>query len=107
MAIFGHSKFVPVFLGKIVRIKLEEPFLVILNLCQSFWEKLSEKNQNGQKCCSKFYLTIFLYISLLSIMVLKVMKKSLKNNCQKKHFCQKNIFENKKQIRTKNVLEIF
>ena len=31
MAIFGHSKFIPVFLGKIVGKKSEWPFLVILN----------------------------------------------------------------------------
>ena len=36
---FGHSEFVPVFMGKIVRKKLEQPFLTILMLCQSFWEK--------------------------------------------------------------------
>ena len=46
MAIFGHSKFVPVFLGKIVRKYLEWPFLAILNLYQSFWEKLSENIRN-------------------------------------------------------------
>ena len=49
MAIFGHSKFIPVFLEKIVRKTLEQPFLAILNLYQSFWEKLSENIWNGQK----------------------------------------------------------
>ena len=43
MPIFGHSKFIPVFLGKIVRKNFKQPFLAILNLYQSFWEKLSEK----------------------------------------------------------------
>ena len=38
--IFGHSKFIPVFLGKIVRQNSEWPFLAILNLYQSFWEEL-------------------------------------------------------------------
>ena len=47
MAIFGHSKFIPVFLRKIVRKNSEWPFLTILNLYQSFWEKLSEKNWNS------------------------------------------------------------
>ena len=47
MAIFGHSKFVPVSLGKIVRKNLKQPFLAILNLYQSFCEKLLEKIQNG------------------------------------------------------------
>ena len=39
MAIFGHSEFTPVFLGK----NLEQPFLAILNLYQSFWENCQEK----------------------------------------------------------------
>ena len=47
MHIFGHSEFLPVFLGKIVRKHLEWPFLAILNLYQSFWEKLSEEIWNG------------------------------------------------------------
>ena len=47
MAIFGHSKFIPVFLGKIVGKKSEWPFLAIPNLYQSFWERLSEKIWNG------------------------------------------------------------
>ena len=47
MAIFGHSEFVPVFLGKIVGKNLEQPLLSIPNLYQSFWEKLSKKIQNG------------------------------------------------------------
>ena len=45
--IFGHSKFIPVFLGNIVRKRLEQTFLAIPNLYQSFWEKLLEKIQNG------------------------------------------------------------
>ena len=47
MYIFSHSKFIPVFLGKIVGKNSEWPFLAILNLCQSFWEKVLEKIQNG------------------------------------------------------------
>ena len=43
MHIFGHSEFIPVFLGKIVRKNSEQPFLAILNLYQSSWEKLLEK----------------------------------------------------------------
>ena len=46
-AIFGHSKFIPVFLGKTVGKNSEWPFLAILNLYQSFWEKLLEKNWNS------------------------------------------------------------
>ena len=35
MAIFGHFEFIPVFLGKIVGKKSEQPFLAIPNLYQS------------------------------------------------------------------------
>ena len=85
MAILGHFKFIPVFLGKIVRKNLEWPILAIPNLYQSFREILLEKVQNGhfwpfliyislfRKNCQKklgmaifghseFFLTIFLYI---------------------------------------------
>ena len=43
-SIYGHSKFIPVFLGKIVGKNSEWPFLAIPNLYQSSWEKLLEKN---------------------------------------------------------------
>ena len=56
MSNFGNSKFLPVFLGKIVGKNLELPFLAILNLFPSFWEKIFTrnlgkivgKNSNGQ-----------------------------------------------------------
>ena len=44
--IFGHSKFIPFFLGKIVGKNLERPFSAVLDLYQSFSEKLLEKIQN-------------------------------------------------------------
>ena len=44
---FGHFKFLPLSLVKIVRKNVEWLFLAILNLYQSFWEKLSEKIWNG------------------------------------------------------------
>ena len=47
MAIFGHSEFIQVFLKKIVGKNSEWPFLAILILYQSFWEKLSKKIQNS------------------------------------------------------------
>ena len=47
MPIFGLSEFIPVFLGKIVGKNFECPFLAVLNLYQSFWEKYFEKIQNG------------------------------------------------------------
>ena len=69
MAIFGHSKFVPVFLRKIVG---TWPFLAIPNLYQSFWETLSKKNWNihfwpfliytspfGKNCQKKIGTSIF------------------------------------------------
>ena len=43
MCIFGHSEFTPVFLGKIVRKNLIWPFLAIPNLYQSFWENCWKK----------------------------------------------------------------
>ena len=51
---FGHSEFIPVFLGKIVRKNLEWPFFAIPNLYQSFWEKLSEKKWPFQIYTSLF-----------------------------------------------------
>ena len=47
MPIFGYSKCIPVFLGKLVGKNLEQPFLTVLNLYQSFWEKLLEKVWNA------------------------------------------------------------
>ena len=87
--IFGHSKFIPVLLGNIVRKRLEQTFLAIPNLYQSFWEKLLEKIRNnhfwpfqiytslfGKNCQKNFGMAIFwlclIYTSLLG------------NNCQKK-----------------------
>ena len=45
--IFGHSKLIPVLLGKIVRKRLEQAFFAIPDLYQFFWEKFSEKNWNN------------------------------------------------------------
>ena len=59
MTIFGHSKFVPVFLGKIIGKNSGWPFLAIPNLYQSFWEKLSEKIWNGHFGHSEF-IPVFL-----------------------------------------------
>ena len=56
MAIFGHSKFMPVFVRKIVRKNLEQPFLAIPNLYQSLWEKLSEKFGTAIFAQSEFIL---------------------------------------------------
>ena len=59
MAILGHSKFIPVFLGKIIGKKLEQPFLAILNLYHSFWEKMLEKIQNGHFWLFQIYTSLF------------------------------------------------
>ena len=77
VAIFGHSKFTPVFLGKILGKNSGWPFLAILNLYQSFWEKLSEKIWNshfdpfwiytrlfGKNCQKKFGMAIPNFITL-------------------------------------------
>ena len=56
---YGHSKFIPVFLGKIVGKNLEQPCLAILNLYQSFWEKLSEKIWNGHFSPFQIYTSLF------------------------------------------------
>ena len=55
MAIFGHSEFIPVFLAKNGGNNLEQPFLVIPNLYQSFLEKLLEKIQNSHFWPFKIY----------------------------------------------------
>ena len=59
MMILGHSKFIQVFLGEIVRNNLEQPFLASLNLCQSLWEKLSEKIWNGYFLPFQSYTSLF------------------------------------------------
>ena len=88
MAIFGYSKFIPVFLAKVVGKNLEWLFLAILNSYQSFWGKFSEKIQNGQfwpfkfipvflgKLSEKFRMAIFGHSKSIPIFLGK--------NCQKK-----------------------
>ena len=67
MHIFGHSEFIPVFLGKTVRKNLEQPFLAILNLYQSFWEKSSEK----------FGMAIFGHSEFMAVFLGKIVRKNL------------------------------
>ena len=59
MCIFGHSEFIPVFLGKDCQKNSEWPFLAILNLFQSSWEKLLEKFQNGHFWPIRIYISLF------------------------------------------------
>ena len=90
MCIFGHSEFIPVFLGKIVGKKLEWPFLAIPNLHQSFWEKLSEKIWNahlwsfqiytsllGKNCWKKIRLVIFGHSKFMPVFLGKIVGKKL------------------------------
>ena len=86
--IFGHSKFIPVFLGNIVRKRLEQTFLAIPNLYQSFWETLSEKDWNkhfwpfliytslfGKNCWKKFGTTIFGHSKFIPVFLRKIVGK--------------------------------
>ena len=90
MAIIGHSKFIPVFLGNIVRKRLEQTFLAIPNLYQSFWEKLLEKIWNnhfwpfliytslfGKNCWKKFGTTIFGHSKFIPVFLGKIARKKL------------------------------
>ena len=87
-AIFGHSKFIPVSLGKIVQKNLEQPFLAIPNLYQSFWEKLLEKIENshfwpfqiytslfGKNCWKKFGMAIFGHFKFIPVSLGKIVGK--------------------------------
>ena len=90
MAIFGHNKFIPVLLGKIVKKQLKQPFLAIPNLYQSFWETLPEKDWNkhfwpfliytslfGKNCWKKFGTTIFGHSKLIPVLLGKIVRKRL------------------------------
>ena len=88
MAIFCHSKFIPVLLGNIVKKKLEHPFLAIPNLYQSFWPKLLEKIWNGhfwpfqiytspfgKNCQKKIGTTIFGHSKFVLVFLRKIVGK--------------------------------
>ena len=64
--IFGHSKFIPVFLGKIVGKNLEWLILTILNLYQSF----------GKNCQKKFRMAIFGCSKFLPVFLGKIVEKN-------------------------------
>ena len=66
MAIFGHSKFIPVSLGKIVQKNLEQPFLAIPNLYQSFWEN----------CWKNLRTAIFGHSKLIAVCLGKIIGKN-------------------------------
>ena len=90
ITIFGHSKFIPVFLGKIVGKNSEQPFLAIPNLYQSFWETLSEKDWNkhfwpfliytslsGKHCQKKIGTNIFGHSKFIPVFLGKIVGKNL------------------------------
>ena len=87
---FWPSEFIPVFLKTIVGKNSEWPFLAILNLCQSFWEKLLEKIWNGhfwpfqiytslfgKNCWEKFRMAIFGHSKFIPIFLKKNSQKNL------------------------------
>ena len=89
MAIFGHSKFIPVCLGKIVQKNLEQPFLAIPNLYQSVWEKLFKKIWNshfwpfqiysslfGKNCWKKLRTAIFGHSKFIPVLLGKIVGKN-------------------------------
>ena len=89
-SIYGHSKFIPVFLRKIVRKRLEQPYLAIPNLYQSFWETLLEKDCNkhfwpfliytslsGKNCWKKFGTTIFGHSKFIPVFLGNIVRKRL------------------------------
>ena len=67
MPIFGHSEFIPVFLGKIVRKNSEWPFLAIPNLYQFF----------GENCQKKFQMSIFGHSKFIPVFLGKIVRKNL------------------------------
>ena len=83
--LFGDSKFVPVFLEKIVGKIFEQPFLAILNLYQSFWEKFkmatfghSEFSSLFGKNCQKTFGTAnFGHSEFIPVFLEKIVRKNL------------------------------
>ena len=89
-AIFGHSKFIPVSLGKIVgKNYSEQPFLAIPNLYQSVWEKLLEKiwkshfwpfqiysSLFGKNCWKKLRTAIFGHSKFIPVSLGKIVGKN-------------------------------
>ena len=65
MHIFGYSELIPIFLGKIVRKNLEWLFLTILNLYQSFWKI----------CGKKFGMAIFGHSKFVPVFWEKLLEK--------------------------------
>ena len=67
MRIFGHSEFIPVFLGKIVRKNSEQPFLAIPNLYQIF----------GKNCQKNLEWSIFGHSKFIPVFLGKLVGKNL------------------------------
>ena len=87
---FWPFQTVQVFLGKIVGKNSEQPFLAILNLYQSFWEKLLEKIWNGhffghskfipvllvKNCWNKLRMAIFGHFEFIPVFLGKIVGKT-------------------------------
>ena len=67
MAIFGHSKFIPVFLGNIVRKKSKQPF----------WPFQIYTSLLGKNCQKKFGMAIFGHSKFISVFLGKIVGKNL------------------------------
>ena len=67
MAIIDHSKFIPVFLGNIVRKRLEQTFLAIPNLYQS----------SGKNCWKKFRMAIIDHSKFIPVFLGNIVRKRL------------------------------
>ena len=86
---FGHSKFIPVLLGNIVGKRLEQTFLAIPNLYQSFWEKLLEKIWNNHFWPFQIYTSLFgkncqKKLGMATFWLCLIYTSLLGKNCQKK-----------------------
>ena len=84
--IFGHTKFIPVFLGNIVRKRLEQTFLAIPNLYQSFskknwnihfWPFLIYTSPFGKNCQKKIGTSIFRHSWFIPVLLGKILRKKL------------------------------
>ena len=69
MAIFGHSKFIPVFFRKNCQKYSEWPFLAITNLCQSFLGKIIRKYSEWPFFPNLYQAILNLYQSFLGKIV--------------------------------------
>ena len=89
MAIFGHSKFIQVFFGKMLEKNSKWPFLAIPNLYQSFcgncWKNLELSflaipnlcQSFWENCQKKFKMAIFAHSKLIPVFLGKIVGRNL------------------------------